>query len=108
MATEKRFIVILLIVGLLLAGFVIISFTRDIERFHSAGTTGNQPPMQEGGKTFVQPLAGPEGNPVFMVTVIAPQGGNVIAAEFLRNNRKGLDAWKFFQDNNTDIRPGDR
>lgn len=59
------------------------------------------------GNVTIQSFSGPAGKYVFISTILAPQGGHVITAEYLLNNQKGMNEWKFFQYENLDIKPGD-
>jgi len=83
---------------------------RGSDLYTPAGNTGKQGSTDTGndtGKTTVQWFTGPTQNYIYMVTVIAPQGGHVITGEYLLNNLKGMKEWKFSQYENMDIQPGD-
>jgi hypothetical protein len=110
MATKQRFILVLLFIGLLLAGFIAVSLSRDVDHTGPAGNTMIKPariPVNNTSNTAVQSFSGPAGKYVYMVTIIAPHGGHVITGEYLLNNRKGMKEWRFAQYENNDIQPGD-
>ncbi|MDO8873603.1 MAG: hypothetical protein Q7V05_12880 [Methanoregula sp.] len=89
------------IAGIISGGFPPVSQNGTQDKQGSAGA------LNDKGSTAIQSFSGPAGKYVYMVTIIAPQGGHVITGEYLLNNKKGLDEWKFFQYENLDIKPGD-
>jgi len=73
----------------------------------AAGPHADKSPGQYGtGNATIQSFSGPAGKYVYITTIIAPQGGHVINAEYLLNNQKGMKEWKFSQYENSDIKPG--
>jgi hypothetical protein len=108
--TGKAGIIIAIIVAAAVIGIVLLTFSGEATLFSPAGTTGTSvvtPGITGDTTAAVQSFSGPAGKYVYIVTIIAPQGGHVITAEYLLNNQKGMNEWKFFQYENLDIKPGD-
>ncbi|OPY37785.1 MAG: PEGA domain protein [Methanoregula sp. PtaU1.Bin051] len=59
------------------------------------------------GNTSVLSMTGEAGRNMYIATIIAPEGGHVITAEYLQKNTGGMADWQFSQYGNTNILPGD-
>ncbi len=92
--------IIITCIGIFLYGGLQSSPAADPHADKSPGQSGT-------GNATIQSFSGPAGKYMFITTILAPQGGHVINAEYLLNNQKGMKEWKFSQYENSDIKPGD-
>lgn len=107
MVSPRNFLIGILVAAVLVAGIGILLYSGSLLS-PAAGPHADKNPGQSGtGNAAIQSFSGPAGKYMYIVTIIAPQGGHVITAEYLLNNFGGMKEWRFSQYENNDIVPGD-
>jgi len=107
MVSPRNFLICILVAAVLVAGIGILLYSGSLLS-PAAGPHADKNPGQSGtGNAAIQSFSGPTGKYVYIVTIIAPQGGHVITAEYLLNNLGGMKEWRFSQYENNNIVPGD-
>jgi len=106
---DKGVVIVAAVVAAALIGIALLNFSGGSHLISPTGATevpAITPAISSKDTGVVQSFSGPAGRYVYMVTIIAPEGGHVITAEYLLNNLGGMKEWRFSQYENTDITPG--